>query len=120
MIQARKLSPGLNSYSTSEQDTGLTWIDDTKIYKKTFSIGGGIPKPSKAIPHGISNFGGCVECEAFSVANGVYRRFPYVNTSNAELGYVMAEVDSTAIHIYSGQDRPNWHVFATIYYTKNS
>ena len=25
------------SYSTEEQDTGLTWIDGKKIYQKTFS-----------------------------------------------------------------------------------
>ena len=26
------------SYSTTEQDTGLTWIDDAEIYQKTISI----------------------------------------------------------------------------------
>ena len=120
MIQARKLTPGLSSYSTTEQDTGVTWVDGKKIYKKTLSIGGGLTKPNKTVAHGISNMDICVECEAFSVANNVYRRFPYANTSLSVLGYVMAEVDRTNVSIYTAEDRPTWHVFATLYYTKTS
>ena len=29
--------PGIGDYSTSEQDTGFTWIDGAKIYRKVFS-----------------------------------------------------------------------------------
>ena len=42
-------------YSTTEQDTGLKWIDGKTVYQKTVSIGT-LPNTNQAnVPHLISN-----------------------------------------------------------------
>lgn len=38
VIQPNGASGGGINYSTTEQDTGLTWIDGKKIYQKTYSL----------------------------------------------------------------------------------
>lgn len=62
----------LKNFSTSEQDTGMTWIDGKKIYQKTIAIT--IPTTSAsgttaAATFSIgTNIGTCIDLQAFAVA----------------------------------------------------
>lgn len=65
---------GCKNYSTSEQDTGLTWINGKKIYQKTLAIT--IPTTSASgttVSATFSigaNIDSCIDLQAFAVAGG--------------------------------------------------
>lgn len=42
-------------YSSSEKDTGSTWIDGKKIYRKIVNCGSGPNNTTKTVSHGVSN-----------------------------------------------------------------
>ena len=122
MNQAFANIVAMGDFSLEETDTGIRWVDNKRIFKKTYSIGGGVQAPVRNEPHGLPNGVGIVGVDAFSVDSftGTYRKLPYCNTSLSELGYVMAEADPVNISIYSAKDRPSWHFYVTLYYTKSS
>lgn len=120
MIQAQKLTPGLSSYSTSEQDTGLTWIDGKEIYSKTVSLGN-LPNASqKTVAHGITNIATFVKIGGIAISDSG-SGFPLgmVRPDQASLGIGMYASD-TNIVIITGTDRRTWTGHATLYYTKTS
>lgn len=55
----------IGDYSISEIDTGATWIDGKKIYKKSINIGS-LPNAASNVPyaHNISNFSELVDFQA--------------------------------------------------------
>lgn len=108
------------SYSTEEQNTGLTWIDGSEIYVKTISCGA-LPAAgtNKSVAHGITDLGALVkyECVAWDSTHSYGLMIPYTNTNvntQANCG-----VDTTNIHFWSGFSNPtDYSVYVTVYYTK--
>ena len=54
------------NYSTSEVDTGYTWINGDHVYKKTYSTGALPNNAENNIPHGISNLKRVIKVEGFA------------------------------------------------------
>ena len=110
------------SYSTEEQNTGLTWIDGSEIYVKTISCGA-LPAAGtdKSVAHGITDFAALVKCEcmAWDSTHSYGLMIPFANTSvntQANCG-----VDTTNINLWSGFSNPaDYAVYATVYYIKSS
>lgn len=119
MIQARKLTPGLSSYSTSEQDTGITWIDGKKIYKKTINFGSLPNNASKSVNTGISNMDTFITYEGVSTNGTTVFVLPSLRPFGATLE-IGIWFNKTEVTIEAGSDRTGFSAYVTLYYTKTS
>jgi len=107
------------NYSTSERDTGYTWIDGSTIYKKTINFGALPSNAEKSVPHDISNLRRVIKVEGYAYNNDVFfpLPFPWTNASSC----VGILVGFTNINISAGSDRSGFtETYVTIYYTKTS
>lgn len=108
-----------SSYSTTEVDTGGTWIDGSRIYKKTIDTGTLPNNTTKTVAHGISNLGTIIKIEGFASSGSEYIPLPFVwfNPSST----VSVYATSSNIEIVTATDQSNRTVsYVTIYYTKSS
>lgn len=118
------LSTLSGNYSTSEQDTGFTWVGGQKIYKKTVNIGNPPKSSSKEVSHGIANIDYVIRIESVLAnstrTNQVAIPFASVNnvTDNIEIAVNEQNVQVTTATDYWGNNYDTF--FATIYYTKTS
>lgn len=106
---------GIN-YSTEEQATGLTWIDNKPIYQKTFSI----PTTSNPTTYSVSslNIDKCINIEGFLLGSG---------SVNIPGGYWYSNTNYVSIYYYTGDiyiDAPtqygNTPCIVTLRYTKTT
>lgn len=127
-IEAINNAASMN-YSTSEVDTGMTWIDGKTIYKKTYSKTISSPSVTSAYttPLGISNIADVVKFEASHKRVGSpysdISPLPYYKGSN----YYDFYVDTAAnnLEVYwdlsgAGLTGSSYTDNITIYYTKSS
>ena len=106
------------NFSTSEVDTGFTWITGDKIYKKTYHFGALPNNTSKNVAHNLN-----LKYVVFFIAmayNGerwmpMPAASPVAQTSN-----VVITINKTYINIGTGTDRTADDTYVTIFYTKNS
>lgn len=137
-IEAINEAPGLN-YSTSEIDTGMTWIDGKKIYKKTFDCGAEPANYQSTDTYfDIPNFGNVVKIEGI-MTDGYDDFYPIPfncpNSSSNRLfysvsvkKYVSSSETRRAIEIRRGtiagtydiQSLDITKIYVTLYYTKTS
>lgn len=113
---------GIN-YSTSEQDTGLKWIDGKKVYQKTFDCST-LPSSknqSLDILHGISNLDTVISI--VGIAKSSAAQVPIVfAASGAQPAFgtqITITINATTMSIFVGQDRSNFVGFVTLQYTKS-
>jgi hypothetical protein len=114
---------GIN-YSTSEQDTGLTWTDAATVYQKTVAIPAGPNNSQVAVAHGITGLADVVDLAGTIYIGGgtdVGRLLPYAHstdiTQNIELAW-----DTTNVYLTSGTngDFSGYAGTYTIRYTKSA
>ena len=105
------------SYSTTEQKTGGTWIDEKPIYRKVVDLGNLPNATTKSVSHGISNIGLVTDLRGIWYASNDYRTLPYVGGGATYDVYLSA--DNTNIKVQTGMDRSSFTGFAIIEYTKN-
>lgn len=107
------------SYSTTEQDTGSTWVDGKTIYKKTLSWNNTAIANGTTWSHNIASINEVVKVEAHLNADGTYIGFP--STTNNTANDLGLRVSKTQI-IFFGNDswgaNTNRTIYVTIYYTK--
>ena len=106
-------------YSTTEQDTGLKWIDGKTVYQKTVSIGT-LPNTNQAnVPHLISNIDSIIMCTGFATNGTSTLPLPYAtNSDGANIGINCP--DKTNITIFDGSDRSSFTGYVTLRYTKTA
>lgn len=116
-------SGGGVNYSTSEQNTGLTWIDGRTIYQKTVDCGTLPNNTDKNVAHGISNLDYVIHCYGVAkrpaagstVMNNLL--LPYSHQTSAN--NIALSVNSTNITIRTGNDRTAFtSSYVTIEYVK--
>ena len=108
------------SYSTTEIDTGMTWIDGNTIYKTTVDFGYLPNATTKTVLHNISNIDVIVKTEAFaSNTSGLTYPIPFTNLSNLE-GQVRMYAGREGIQMVTGIDRSGLYAYVTLYYTKQA
>lgn len=115
------------NYSTTEMDTGFTWLDGKPIYKKTIDWG---PMPNNArvnktgqYPNGanviwiegiaiqrVSSGGGAV---------GVHN-IPYVSATGNYDTVFCSDKSVGQVSVATDSDRSTWNAYITLYYTKAS
>lgn len=116
------------SYSTSEIDTGYTWIDDKHIYKKTVSLGECPNQAEKRVPSGISNFDKLIKMDGIAYSStGVWYFAPSLlsftpgSTTVGGASWSLSYIKTTnEISIMTGTDRRSAVAYATLYYTKTN
>ena len=113
------------NYSTSEIDTGYTWIDGSHIYKKTIDFGALPNNTTKSVNHGISNFNFATKIEVVAVSTNGNETIPLPLPSKASSSDSLEmSVTRTAVKIstsnsgYWSSTFPNCYV--TLYYIKTS
>jgi len=112
-------SLNFGNYSTTEKDTGFTWIDGRHIYKKTVYFGAGPNAGEKTVAHGISNLDNIIKFEGFGKRSGPnYFPIQFTNTTAANQIYMFA--DNTNITLGSGINRSTIDCYVTLYYIKTS
>lgn len=109
-------------YSTSEVDTGATWTDGSKIYKKTIDFGALPNDTDKDVAHGISNLGRLIDM------NGIISYTSGTNTIFVKAGwtyldalyFTQVQVRNTDIHVSTSRNMSDRSMVITLYYTKSS
>lgn len=114
--------PLVMDYSTSEVNTGTTWIDGSAIYKKTIATGN-LPNAAgqMTVAHGISNLGRVIKMEGTYVSTDGYTF--EVNSpafSDTITPAIRTIVNGANIQINVAQNRSNCDGYVTLYYTKSA
>lgn len=110
-----------DNYSTSEVNTGATWIDGKPIYKKTVNFGQLPNATSKRVNPSISNLERVVDMRAMARGQGINTPLPYASASGAA-NQIEMFLDSTGeIMIAAGDDKSFYsECYVTIWYTKTT
>jgi len=118
---ASKINGKMNAidYSTSEQSTGIKWIDGSIIYQKTINLGSLPNSTTKNVAHGISNLDSIVRIEAIITNGTVFAALPFVNTSSAAAN-IAVNANATNVSVTTGTNRTGYSGYATLYYTKGA
>ena len=110
------------NYSINEIDTGLTWIDGKKIYKKTITytnsttIGSSTGTKTYNIPHGISNLSTLIKAEGSKSGGYVLPHFNSGFTGGTLIYIVNGDI---ILRVTNDTWSPSAWYF-TLYYTKTS
>ena len=112
---------GVVDYSTTEQETGVKWIDGKVIYKKTVDCGALPNSTSKLVSTGVTAET-VIKLEAVAQAStGGVLPLPYVDdaTKNADILLQFSKT-SGEIRFLTGTDYSLYNAHATIFYTKST
>ena len=107
-------------YSTTETDTGATWIDGSHIYKKTVDTGTLPNATAKNVAHNISNLNRVIRLEGYTYNPTSLTTAPLPFCSPATSN-IAVNVNSTNITVTTGIDRTSFsESYITLYYTKSA
>jgi hypothetical protein len=116
-ISELKTTMNGNNYSTSEINTGNTWIDGKTIYKKTLNVGNLPNNTEKRVALGVV-VDQVVKMEGMSylgTGNAGFQPLPYVSISSpVVLGFGTAD---NAVVITTNTDQSARTGYVTVYYT---
>lgn len=107
------------NYSSSEQDTGYTWVDGKHIYSKTIDVGNLPDTDTSTISHGISNMSRLVKLEGNAYRSSDHAVFPLPFPSVTTANVMTVSADDSEIFISTGSDRSGLNGYVTLYYTKS-
>ena len=110
------------NYSTTEQNTGYTWIDGSPIYKKTVNFGALPNNTTKTVSYNISGLNRVIKIEgwAYRSSDGKSIPIPFSGIVDGSTGYsIDTSVVSGDIRLVSQKDFSNFtESYITLYYTK--
>ena len=111
---------GMLNYTTSEQSTGIKWIDGRTIYQKTINCGALPNATTKTVAHGITGINHIIDLKAVAwTSTGTTINLPYTNQYGAQY-QVTWYVDKTNINIGAGDNKSGYaNCYVTLYYTKS-
>lgn len=117
----RVTEPKDQSFSTSEINTGTTWIDGSTIYKKTVHTGA-LDSTNKLTKHGISGLKQVIKMEGFAMAispstGTTCVPLPRAHKDNDHDG-IGIEVFGDIVDVIVGTNNVFYDSYVTIYYTK--
>ena len=105
------------SYSTEEQDTGLTWIDGKKIYQLTVDCGAGPINTTKDVPHGIDNIDTIINMYGVGISSSNTGPIPLVMPNGT--GQIRLAINANDVKLISNSDTSGViNIYVTMQYTK--
>lgn len=106
-------------FSTSEQFTGMYWIDGKKIYCKTVNVGA-LNSTRKDVNHGVSNINDIINIKGFAYAStDVWVVLPRSHLDNDHDG-ISLMATKTYIAVDVGTNNVFSKCYVTVYYTKTT
>ena len=112
--------PG-NKYTTTEQDTGMKWIDGRTIYQKTFSMGGLKAAGKTVVPHGINNLDMVINIRGIAKEYSIGATINLPHAADQQAYTVTVYADNSNINIQTYADQSGYKTsFVTIQYVKKS
>lgn len=116
----RTVNEGDLSFSTSETDTGMTWIDEKKIYRKSFQYTGSVQQGTVTNSVIADIYEVVRPIEAVIKTGGTYTTYTHANYYNSASDYYRVFYHtSDGLQVRQG-DTTSRTWFITIYYTKTS
>ena len=111
----------IGSYSTTEVNTGKTWIDSKPIYRKVINCGNLPNNGTKNVDFNISNIDNIIFVFAMGhdTINNNYWNIPTISTSGTQYTIDIA-ITPTQVRIRTATDRSSWTAFVTMEYTKTT
>ena len=112
----------LQTYSTSETNTGQTWINNKPIYRKVINFGALPNTNGKSVAHGISNLDFITDIRILSKnpTYSYYISIPYTNKSNVTY-QIEFYIDNTNIVITTGDNKSGYsNTYVILEYTKTT
>lgn len=111
----------ISNYSTNEVDTGATWIDGKKIYKKTIDFGALPNNTNKQVAHDISNLDKVIKVEQHLNNGPTYLKgFLLLSSGPSNVTDFNLYGTDTAISVSTNSDRSSVYAYFTLYYAKSS
>lgn len=122
ITKAKLAQDALDNYSLSEVDTGATWIDGKKIYKKTIDFGG---EPNsntqKRVSAGISNLDKVIKMEGIMFGEDNWAIMPLTFYDVAlETGYTLTFEGGNVCVERKNISVSVQQIYVTLWYTKTS
>jgi len=108
------------NYSTTEQDTGFTWINGEHIYKKTVNFGALPDTTGKSVAHNITGLDWVIEFSGvtYNPSINTYLTLPCASASSYPISLA---VSNTNVDVTTTNDRSGYtQSYITLYYTKTS
>lgn len=106
-----------NSYSTSEVDTHMKWIDGRTIYKKTIEWGA-MPNATRVNKTGqFPNNATIINIEAIAMTATAAHNMQYVYDALVDSVFV-GNTANGQLSISTTTDRSTWNAYITLYYCK--
>ena len=110
------------NYSTTEKNTGMTWIDGKPIYRKTIDVGT-LPNASvKRVNINVSTLKNVLDIRGVAwLSIGLTIPLPYVNPSNSVYQVEVYVNENKQVVIQTGDNKSNYtNSYVTILYTKTT
>lgn len=107
------------SYSTSETETGYTWIDGKPVYRKVVEKNNIISSSSNETAHNISNLGTIVKMDGWLYAENKYFSLSRPAAGNLSY-YVDLQVSQTNVRFVTGSNASFNKGLVILEYTKSS
>lgn len=105
-------------YEETEQDTGILWIDDEPIYRKTIDLGTLPNSTTNTVPHGITGLGTCVRVYGFADNGTAQLPLPFSHPSTIG-SQILIQINDTNVIVTTGSNRTDYtDNYVTLYYTK--
>lgn len=110
------------SYSTTEQNTGMKWLDGKSIYQKSFNIGSLPNTSTKNVSVDVADIYEVIRLGGIAITANKYSvplpdTNPNDNTNATRLYY---NGNTKQISVQTGMDRSGYNGYVTIWYTKTS
>ena len=103
-------------YSTSEQDTGIKWIDGSTIYQKTIDFGALPNNTTKTMAHNISNIDKIIDIESVAGYTGIVYGGMMPIVYSDKTFRVGVRYDN--VEVVSNDNWSDYYAYITIRYTK--
>lgn len=113
----QEFNPNSNKFLTSEVDTGMLWINNNRIYRKTVSFGSFTGPTALTAAHGISSITAVTSISGVAKSGTTYVALPRGHKDNVHDG-ISINVDGTNVALDVGGSNSFDSAIVTIEYTK--
>ena len=108
-----------NVYSALELDTGKTWIDGKRIYRKVINFGAPPNTTSKAVAHGITGLDKIIPGSIGAIGDNGTNQIPFPRSSITDNECVDLYIDNTNINMNTWSATYTAYLtYVTLEYTK--
>lgn len=120
--ETENLVAGLSVYSTTEANTGQTWINNKPIYRKVIEFGNLPNNTSKTVAHGISNLENFIKCDFIATRSSDKDTLfiPYVTFNSNNTGGIVFYINSVNVYVTTVTDRSAYSGIIILEYTKTT